>query len=203
MTSSEDHQGSYADPAGDRHRPAAVRGVDPQTAPARRPAICSPPRSGPGSPQGFPSRRPAPEGRSPRTARPCGSHAPATPPPGTSWPPRTSTPGAQRAVRRIGVAVELLRIDREEVTYQHRVRLGSQELPPGGSGPARCRVDACPAQDLPDCARRDLVAQPSQPVQRARRTTDGRAWRAGRGQRRGGGPGSAAGVPPPGDDLFV
>jgi hypothetical protein len=36
-------------------------------------------------------------------------------------------------------------IDGEEVARQDRVGLGGQELLPGGSGPAGCRVDAGPA----------------------------------------------------------
>jgi hypothetical protein len=43
-------------------------------------------------------------------------------------------------------------VDREKVTRQQHAGLGSQELLPGGSGPAGRRVDAGPVQDLPALA---------------------------------------------------
>jgi hypothetical protein len=54
------------------------------------------------------------------------------------------------------------RVDGEEVTRQHGVGLGGQELLPGRSRPARRRVDAGLVQDLPDRAGRDLVAEADQ-----------------------------------------
>src|SRR4051794_15869290 len=51
------------------------------------------------------------------------------------------------------------RVDSEEVTRQHGVGLGGQELLPGRSRPSRRRVDAGLVQDLSHRAGRDLVAE--------------------------------------------
>ena len=50
-------------------------------------------------------------------------------------------------------------VDGEEVTCQHRVRLRAAELPPGRSGPAWCRVQTGPVQDVPHRRGSDAVAE--------------------------------------------
>jgi hypothetical protein len=54
------------------------------------------------------------------------------------------------------------RVDGEQVARQQGVRLGGQKLFPGGSRSPRRRVDAGPAQDLPDRAGGDRVAKAGQ-----------------------------------------
>jgi len=53
-------------------------------------------------------------------------------------------------------------VDGEEVTRQHRRRLGPAELPPGRTGASGSWVEARLVEDVPDCRRGHLIAKPDE-----------------------------------------
>jgi hypothetical protein len=60
-------------------------------------------------------------------------------------------------------------VDGEEVTRQHRPRLGPAELSPRRPGPSRRRIHTCPVQDVSHRRTRQLVPEADELASEAER----------------------------------